>query len=68
MSRNFANMPFDLPSYRERLAQLAARGIHIGTSSWKYPGWCGLIYDEQRYLTRGKFSEAKFNKTCLRCG
>jgi uncharacterized protein YecE (DUF72 family) len=55
----------DLPSYRQRLAQLAQQGISIGTSSWKYPGWCGLIYDERRYLTRNKFSEAKFNKTCL---
>jgi uncharacterized protein YecE (DUF72 family) len=55
----------DLPRYRQQLAQLADQGIFIGTSSWKYPGWCGLIYDEQRYLTRGKFSEAKFNRECL---
>ena len=55
----------DLPSYRQRLARLAEQGIYIGTSSWKYPGWCGLLYEEQRYLTRNKFSEAKFNRTCL---
>ena len=31
----------------------------------KYPGWCGQLYDEQRYLTRGKFSTAKFERECL---
>lgn len=55
----------DLNGYRARLGELALRDVFLGTSSWKYPGWCGLVYDEQRYLTRGKFSEAKLNKTCL---
>lgn len=55
----------DLPAYRQRLADLAANGVMIGTSSWKYPGWRGLVYDEGRYLTRGKFSEAKFERECL---
>ena len=58
-------MNFDFGKYRQQLAQLADEGVFIGTSSWKYPGWCGLVFDEQRYLTHGKFSEAKFNKTCL---
>ncbi len=53
-------MSLDLQSYRQRIAQLAAQSIFIGTSSWKYPGWCGQVYDEQRYLTRNKFSESKF--------
>ena len=44
---------------------LAANGIYIGTSSWKYSGWTGLIYDEQRYHYRGKFAEARFERTCL---
>ncbi len=44
---------------------LAAEGIFIGTSSWKYAGWTGLIYDEQRYRYRGKFAEARFERTCL---
>src|SRR5215207_11034458 len=48
------------------LSELAGQGIYVGTSSWKYPGWCGLIYEEQRYLTRNRFSEAKFNRECLR--
>src|SRR2546430_1609697 len=58
-------MAFDLPEYRQQLRELADRGVFIGTSSWKYPGWCGQIYDEQRYLTRDKFSESKFNRECL---
>jgi hypothetical protein len=28
---------------RSSAQRLAAEGIFIGTSSWKYPGWCGLI-------------------------
>lgn len=44
---------------------LAASGIYLGASSWKYRGWAGLIYDEQRYHYRGKFAEARFERTCL---
>ena len=54
-----------LPSLRDDLNDLARAGVHVGTSSWKYPGWCGQIYDEQRYLTRGKFSKKKFEETCV---
>ncbi len=50
---------------REAAAALAARGIFIGTSSWKYPGWCGLLYSAERYTSRGKFAETKFNRECL---
>ncbi|HWB04309.1 MAG TPA: DUF72 domain-containing protein [Verrucomicrobiales bacterium] len=50
---------------RPALRDLAARGIYIGTSSWKYPGWIGQIYTGERYQTRGKFSKAKFEATCL---
>jgi len=57
--------PLDLPTYRQQIAQLAQHGIFIGTSSWKYSGWCGLIYNDQRYLTHKKFSEAKFERECL---
>ncbi|MEO6759083.1 MAG: DUF72 domain-containing protein [Saprospiraceae bacterium] len=48
-----------------RLANLAARGVYIGTSSWKYEGWLGSIYSPERYVTRGKFSQKKFDETCL---
>ena len=47
------------------LARLARRGIHIGTSSWKYPGWIGQIYTAERYFTHGRFSQKKFDDGCL---
>ena len=49
----------------EPLQRLAAESVFIGTSSWKYPGWCGQVYDESHYVTRGKFSEARFERECL---
>ena len=49
----------------EPLAALRESGVLLGTSSWKYPGWCGVVYDESRYHTRHKFSEAKFERECL---
>ena len=48
-----------------RLRELAAQGIYFGTSSWKYPGWLGSIYTPQRYFTRGRFSQKKFEAECL---
>ena len=39
--------------------------LYIGTSSWKYEGWLGQIYDKQRYLTRGKLSRKRFEAGCL---
>ena len=51
--------------YAGRLRELADQGVWIGTSSWKYPGWTGDLYDEQRYLTRGRFSTPRFEKHCL---
>ena len=48
-----------------RLMALAGRGVFIGTSSWKYEGWLGSIYSPERYVTRGKFSQKKFDDTCL---
>jgi len=47
------------------LAKLAAQNVYIGTSSWKYPGWLGLLYDEQRYIWRGKFAQSRFERDCL---
>src|SRR5262249_5774653 len=34
-------------------------------SSWKYPGWRGLLYDGARYEYRGKFAQTRFNRECL---
>jgi uncharacterized protein YecE (DUF72 family) len=56
---------FDRDALRDRLRGLAARGVYIGGSSWKYEGWLGQIYSRSRYLTRGKFSKKLFEDTCL---
>jgi uncharacterized protein YecE (DUF72 family) len=60
----------DLPPLAARLAPslraLAERGVYLGTSSWKYPGWLGSVYTRERYVTRGKFSNTKFEAQCLR--
>lgn len=50
---------------REPLQKLAGKSVFIGTSSWKYPGWCGQIYGEVRYITRKKFSQSRFERECL---
>jgi uncharacterized protein YecE (DUF72 family) len=57
------------PAFRktlaEKLARAAARGILIGTSSWKYEGWLGQIYTPERYSRRDRFSARLFEETCL---
>jgi len=58
-------MAFDRERTKVAVAKLAAQGAYIGTSSWKYPGWRGQLYDEAEYVTRGKFSESRFNRDCL---
>jgi len=57
--------PFDRVKLRESLSALASHGVFIGTSSWKYPGWVGTVYDESRYLYRGKFAKSRFKDGCL---
>ena len=49
----------------EKLDALARRNVFFGGSSWKYDGWLGQIYTRERYLTRGKFSQKKFEQECL---
>jgi uncharacterized protein YecE (DUF72 family) len=56
---------FDRDRLRSKLEELARAGVFIGTSSWKYEGWCGQIYTRERYQTRGRFSEARFAAECL---
>lgn len=60
----------DRPPLAARLApvlrSLAAHSIFFGTSSWKYDGWLGSVYSPERYLTRKRFSRAKFEAECLR--
>lgn len=61
--------PAEPPAFRVELAakleRAAARGVLFGTSSWKYAGWVGQIYTAERYLTRGRFSQKRFEDTCL---
>ena len=56
---------FDRAQMAGELDRLAKRGVYVGTSSWKYPGWCGQVYDESRYAYRGRFAEKRFNERCL---
>jgi len=58
-------MTFDRERMAATAAALAAQGVFIGTSSWKYPGWRGQLYTEARYVWRGRFSESRFEKLCL---
>jgi uncharacterized protein YecE (DUF72 family) len=56
---------FDRDRLRDKLAGLAARGVYIGGSSWKYEGWLDQIYTRSLYQVRGKFSKKRFEDTCL---
>lgn len=56
---------FSRERIKQAAASLAERGVFIGTSSWKYPGWRGTLYDETRYIYRGKVAESRFEKQCL---
>ncbi len=61
---------FPLDHLRQELARLAAKGVFIGTSSWKYEGWLGQIYTQERYTRYfksgpPKLAQGRFEKTCL---
>ncbi len=58
-------MTFPREVLAERVASLGVQGVYIGTSSWKYPGWCGKLYDPGRYEYRGKFAPTRFERDCL---
>jgi uncharacterized protein YecE (DUF72 family) len=58
-------MAFDREKVAAAAAALATQGVFIGTSSWKYPGWRGQLYTEDRYVWHGRFSESRFEKLCL---
>lgn len=58
-------MSFDREKVKAAAAALARQGVFIGTSSWKYPGWRGLLYTDDRYVWRGRFSRARFDRYCL---
>ena len=58
-------MALDREFLRNSAATLGASGVFIGTSSWKYPGWRGQLYESARYEWRGKFAQTRFEKNCL---
>ena len=58
-------MPFDREQMKARAGELAAKGVFIGTSSWKYDGWFGQLYTPARYEYRGKVAKTRFEKNCL---
>jgi uncharacterized protein YecE (DUF72 family) len=56
---------FDRDRFKPLLAKLAGQGVYVGTSSWKYPGWQGMLYDRQRYVWHGRYSDLRFQRYCL---
>ena len=63
--RHNRRVEFNRERVREQALNLAVQGVFIGTSSWKYPGWLGALYDRVRYEYRGKFAQSRFNRDCL---
>src|SRR6266436_3174825 len=59
-------MSFDRAGLATAVQQLAKRGYYIGTSSRKYEGWRGMLYNSARYEYRGKFAMKRFEQNCLR--
>jgi len=60
-----APMTFEREIAKAKAAALAAKGVYIGTSSWKYQGWLGQLYTAQRYEFRGKVANTRFERDCL---
>ena len=62
--------PFPLEQTRQALNELAVNGVYVGTSSWKYEGWLGLLYSPEKYLryfksSPPKLQKGRFQKNCL---
>ena len=58
-------MAFDREQMKKKAAALAASGVFIGTSSWKYEGWFGQLYTPARYEYRGRVAKTRFERDCL---
>jgi len=58
-------MAFDREQLKKAAAELAAKGVYVGTSSWKYEGWFGQLYTPARYEYRGKVAKTRFERDCL---
>jgi len=59
-------MPFDREQISKKAVALAAKGVFVGTSSWKYEGWFGQLYTPARYEYRGKVAATRFKRDSLR--
>jgi len=59
-------MSFDRQALAQAVQMLAQKGVYVGTSSWKYEGWIGQLYDAARYEYRGKLAMKRFEQNCLR--
>ena len=58
-------MSFDRATLAKAVRELAQKDVYVGTSSWKYPGWCGMLYESARYDYRGKLAMSRFERNCL---
>jgi len=58
-------MAFNREAMKQKAAALAATGVFVGTSSWKYEGWLGQLYTPARYEYRGKVAKTRFERNCL---
>ena len=58
-------MPFDREQIQKKAAALAAKGVYVGTSSWKYEGWLDQLYCPARYEYHGKVAQKRFERGCL---
>jgi len=58
-------MPFEREQMKLKAKELAAEGVFVGTSSWKYEGWLNQLYTPARYEYRGKVATTRFERSCL---
>jgi uncharacterized protein YecE (DUF72 family) len=58
-------MPFEREQMKLKATALAAAGVFVGTSSWKYQGWLNQLYTPSRYEYRGKVATTRFERSCL---
>lgn len=69
MIENLSLFAAEEPDLKRRLAvklnELAGAQLYLGTSSWKYEGWLGSVYQSERYSSRGRYSKARFERDCL---
>jgi uncharacterized protein YecE (DUF72 family) len=58
-------MEFSVEKTVPKLKELEKQGIYIGTSSWKYEGWIGQVYNKDYSGPRSKVQKKTFQDECL---